>query len=69
MAARPDAGMCGSTLRYYHQPDKVQAWGGGKYDPLRGVSRHLGVLARADVKPDVVQVEAEMAYVIGASMR
>lgn len=68
MAERPDAGMCGSTLRYYHQPDKVQAWGGGTYDPLRGVSRHLGVLARADAKPDVRQVESEMAYVIGASM-
>lgn len=68
MRERPDAGMCGSTLVYYHQPDSVQAWGGGTYDRLLGVSRHLGVGAPITEIPDMARVEAEMAYVIGASM-
>jgi hypothetical protein len=68
MQVRPDAGMCGSTLLYYHQPGVVQAWGGGTYDKLLGVSRHLGVAARVEDVPDVAKVETDMAYVIGASM-
>lgn len=68
MSEKPAAGMCGSTLLYYHRPDKVQAWAGGSYNRLRGVSRHLGVLTDASVLPNVAEVEADMAYVIGASM-
>ena len=68
MKAVPGAGMAGSTLLYYHQPDRVQAWGGGRYDPRLGVSSHLGILAPAEQKPDVAEVEKEMAYVVGASL-
>ena len=64
----PGAGMAGATLLYYHQPDRVQAWGGGRYDPRLGISSHLGILAPAEQKPDVAEVEREMAYVVGASL-
>lgn len=68
MEAVPGAGMAGSTLLYYHHPERVQAWGGGRYDPRLGVSSHLGILAPAEQKPDVAEVEREMAYVVGASL-
>lgn len=64
----PGIGMWGSMLLYYHNPTKVQAWGGARYDPVRGVSSHLGVMHDADLAPDVGTVEREMAYVVGASL-
>lgn len=68
MHERPDAGICGSTLLYYHDPSKVQAWGGSIYN--RWVARvgHIGKLADAAKVPEPQDIESQMAYVIGASM-
>lgn len=69
MEADPRIGICGSTLMYYHEPDSVQAFGGAVYSRWTGRSRHLGAFARrVDVPDDPRGVEAQMSYVVGASM-
>ena len=68
MQERPDAGICGSTLLYYHDPSKVQACGGSVYNKWFARGGHIGKLANASPLPDPRDVERKMAYVIGASM-
>lgn len=65
-------GMVGSTLIFYSQPDAVQALGGGWFD--RGAMRmsHIGEFTSPQAVPTdaaaQAEVEAQMAYVVGASM-
>ncbi len=35
------ADLAGAELRYYHQPQKIQAWGGGTVSRWTGYSRHF----------------------------
>jgi GT2 family glycosyltransferase len=70
--AAPQPGIVGSTLLYYDRPDCVQATGGGRLSlPGLGMS-HIGEgSATADLPRSaagLAAVEAEMAYVVGASM-
>ena len=68
-AAGQDVGMVGSTLLYYHRPDRVQAMGGGRLDRKTTAMHHIGADSpAASVSPDGTAVEGEMAYVVGASM-
>ena len=68
----PRVGMVGSTLIFYGQPEQVQALGGGWFD--RGAMRmsHIGEFTHPrEVPADACAqraVEAQMAYVVGASM-
>lgn len=67
--AEPRIGICGSTLLYHDQPDKVQALGGAAYLPWRARSVALGAFSSAANLPrDPKDVESQMAYVIGAAM-
>lgn len=69
MQADPSIGLCGSTLVYHGEPDKVQAYGGASYSRWTGRSRHLGAFASSATLPvDPQDVEARMAYVVGAAM-
>lgn len=69
MAARPDIGLCGSTLVYEHDRRTVQAFGGSAYSRWSGRTRHLGAHSRlADLPADADPVEAAMACVVGAAM-
>ena len=68
MAEKPRAGLCGSKLLFYQQPQVVQGLGGASYNKWLGTNRHLGYLSQADNLPVQVDVEAAMDYVIGASM-
>jgi GT2 family glycosyltransferase len=68
---RQDAGigMCGSTLVYYHERTKVQAFGGAVYLPIRGSSRHVGAFSSIDQIPSVPEeIEGKLSYIIGAAM-
>jgi len=69
-AAAPDAGIVGSTLLFYGAPDQVQAYGGARFWPARAWARPIGLQTtrRALDAAEVAHIEAEMAYVIGASM-
>lgn len=69
MEADDSIGICGSTLVYYHDRDSIQAFGGAVYSRWTGRSRHLGAFARrTEVPRDPSEVEAQMSYVVGASM-
>ena len=66
---RPGIGIVGSTLRYYDQPDALQAMGGARLNRSNGMTRHIGQGARlCDVPTDGAAVERDMDYVAGASM-
>jgi GT2 family glycosyltransferase len=49
-ASNPQTGMVGTVLRYAHNPDQVQAWGGGTIVRSLGYGTHF--LAPAALGPD-----------------
>lgn len=65
MRARPDAGMCGSTLVFYDPPHQVQAYGGATYNRWFGVPHNISRLRPDD---DPARIESRLDYVMGASM-
>jgi len=65
---KPDAGMCGSTLREYDNRSSIQALGGAIYYKWLGIAWHIGRTINGDVLPDPALVEKKMDYVVGASL-
>ncbi|AJQ26015.1 glycosyltransferase family 2 protein [Pelosinus fermentans] len=65
---QPSVGMCGSTLLYYHQPEKVQALGGATYNKWLGISKHLSAYEEFNNLINSNKIEKQMDYIIGASM-
>lgn len=62
-----NCGMCGSTLLYYDEPNKVQALGGAIYNKWLGISKHIGQdLNIEHITSTYKQIKID--YVIGASM-
>ena len=68
MALRPDVGICGAQLRYYHAPQFIQAYGGARHNIWTGRARYIGFMADAGAIHDQALVERTMSYVCGASM-
>jgi GT2 family glycosyltransferase len=68
MQGRPDVGICGSTLLYYHSPQTVQACGGSIYNRWTARSGLIGHGQGLDHVPASHEVERRMQYVVGASM-
>lgn len=68
MNENPKIGMCGSTLRYYENPDRIQALGGGYYCKWIGLPWHIGRLNRSDRQINRDHCERWMNYVVGASL-
>lgn len=68
MRDKPDAGICGSRLLFYHAPDVVQALGGATYNKWLGSNRHLGLFQKNSQPFNPPDIEIKMDYVIGASM-
>jgi len=64
----PKIGMVGSMLRYYAQPDRIQALAGGRMNPDNAAMEHIGENMRPADVIDVAAVERELAYIMGASM-
>lgn len=67
---RHDAGFCGSTLCYAHEPDMVQCAGGCTLSPLTGATSflHGGDRLSAVISREPESIENSMAYVCGASL-
>ncbi len=61
-------GLCGSTLVYENARDTVQALGGARYNRWLGSVRHLGQHRRRTQPIDAAALEAQLDYLIGASM-
>jgi GT2 family glycosyltransferase len=68
MQKRPNIGICGSALLYYHAPRTVQALGGSIYNRWTARVGHIGLGLRIDDAPSHQDVESRMKYVVGASM-
>jgi hypothetical protein len=68
MQERPDAGICGSTLLYYHSPRTVQAFGGSIFNRWTARVGHIGAGINPADAPSRQTVERQMQYVVGASM-
>lgn len=64
----PRIGLCGSTLLYYQEPDRVQAAGGATYNPWLALPRHIGESLPLERIPGPDEVRATIAYPTGASM-
>lgn len=62
------AGICGSKIPYYAEPDKIWALGGATYNKWLAVPRCIGLFQPSDQPHDRGDVEERMAYVAGASM-
>jgi GT2 family glycosyltransferase len=65
---RPDAGQCGSTLYFYHEPSRVQALAGKGFDPRTGIGSSLSVGAPPRTPDDTRAIEAAIGYIEGASI-
>lgn len=68
MEADSGIGICGSTLLYYYEPQKIQALGGATYNKWLGTIRHIGAYQNKNIKVNNKKIEGKMDYVVGASM-
>lgn len=68
MQQQSGVGICGSTIRLYHDRNKVQALGGGHYCRWIGLPWHYGRFFRGSKGINQARAEAWMNYVEGASM-
>src|SRR5699024_601070 len=68
MNGRPNIGICGSKLIYYHKQDTLQALGGGYFNKWLGTVTTLGNRQPIDRNFDKEEVEDSLDYIIGASM-
>jgi GT2 family glycosyltransferase len=68
MKERPEAGMCGSTLVYYENRERVQALAGARYNKWLGVAAHIGDGIPRRNLPTADKVESQMSYIVAASM-
>ncbi len=68
MRQNPSAGICGSKILSYFEPDKVQSLGGCRFNKWLGIPRHIGAKTAASLAVDKPAVLRRMAYVTGTSM-
>ena len=61
-------GICGSTIRLYHDRNRIQALGGGHYCRWIGLPWHYGRFTRWGKAINQARAESWMNYVEGASM-
>lgn len=68
-ASENNVGICGSSLVYYHEREKLQALGGAHYYPWTGRSKAIGAFKSiSEISTSAKIAEEQMSYVIGASM-
>lgn len=68
MQHQPTVGMCGSTIRLYHDHQRIQALGGGYYCCWIGLPWHYGRFCKWRKVINLNRAETWMNYVEGASM-
>jgi len=61
-------GISGSTILYYDNPEKVQAFGGARYFSCIGLAMHVGRFFGSYRKVNESYIESMMSYISGASM-
>lgn len=68
MRAQPGIGMCGSTLVYHDDRDRIQALAGATYNRWLGTTRHLGEGLPRVHGVSRERVEKKLDYVVAASL-
>lgn len=72
MESNPNIGIAGNTIIYYHDPERIQALGGFKFNKFLGLSRQIGHLKTANIsslsESDVRKVEKSIFGIQGASI-
>ncbi|GGE00120.1 rhamnosyltransferase [Polymorphobacter glacialis] len=68
MLAEPRVGMCGTVVRYYWHPDRVQALNGHRLSWWTGTSKGINHGLSPEVAFDARQVARETDFVLGASL-
>ncbi|MDD2542218.1 MAG: glycosyltransferase family 2 protein [Desulfuromonadaceae bacterium] len=67
MEQQSTVGICGSTIRLYHDRKQIQALGGGHYCRWIGLPWHYGRFSKWGKGVNQQRAEARMNYVEGAS--
>lgn len=68
LGQKTGSGICGSTIVFLQDPQRVQAFGGCRYFPWAGISMSVGrIFGRLRQLPPE-RIERKMDYVMGASM-
>ncbi|WP_439534804.1 glycosyltransferase family 2 protein [Polymorphobacter sp.] len=68
MAGRPEIGLCGTVVRFYHQPNRVQVLNGSRFSPLTGQSAGIGFGRDAAEPFDAESIARQTDFVLGASL-
>lgn len=68
MRSDPWMGMAGTVVRFYHQPDVVQALNGSRFNVLTGQAKSIGGGQPATQAVRPVQVVDQTDFVLGASL-
>ncbi|MFZ4689385.1 MAG: glycosyltransferase family 2 protein [Polymorphobacter sp.] len=68
MAADPRIGMCGTVVRYYWHPDRVQALNGYRFSYWTGGARGINGRQPVTAPYDAAKVAADTDFVLGASL-
>lgn len=72
MDLNPEIGALGNKLIYYHDPERMQALGGFKYNKFLGLSRQIGHLSKVNSlkcsESDIVKIEKKIFGIQGASI-
>lgn len=68
MMATPRTGMCGTVVRHYWDPDRLQALNGSTYNKFTGNGRSLGGDQTSNVKYSPQDVADATDFVLGASL-
>ena len=66
--ANPRIGITGSTIIYYNQTNKVQAFGGARYFSCIGLAMHIGRFNSQLKAINENKIEKRLSYILGASM-
>lgn len=62
------AGMCGSTILYYHERDVVQCYAGATYNRMTAKSSYIGYRNTYSKSVEESKVETNLDMIVGASM-
>jgi hypothetical protein len=62
------AGICGSTLLYYNDPQKIHVLGGAIFNRWFASNRYIGENKNKTVLPELVTATPEIDFVVGSSM-
>lgn len=65
MEEEKNIGMCGSLLKDYHDKEKIQAWGGGRYNKWLGITIPI---ASFDNEDNTKMLERSLDYIWGAAV-